>query len=94
MKNLPPASMYPKKIYYRDETYKLKFVKNFYCFGETDGDKKTIKIKKGMSRRETLSTLIHELMHVIEFELPLKIKHKNVHKLEKAFMELLLDNFL
>lgn len=63
-------------------------------YGETDWVKKVITIKADMSRRETLSTLVHELLHVIEFEAPVKIKHKTIYKLEKAVVELLLDNFL
>jgi hypothetical protein len=91
---LPKQCNYPKKVYFRDEIYSVKFKKNFHCYGETDPMRKVITIKSGMSERETLATLVHELLHVIEFESPLKIKHKTVYKLERAMVEILLDNFL
>ena len=90
----PEQSQYPKKIYFRNECYKIKWVKGLSCYGTTNSDTKTIKIKAGMSRRETFTTLIHELLHVAEFEGPIKLKHKTVHKLEKALFELLVDNFI
>lgn len=92
--NIPKPSEYPKIIYFGAERYKIRFKKGLDCFGETDWDRKTIRIKYGMSRRETLATLIHELLHVAEFEAPIKLKHKTVYKLEKAIVELLIDNFL
>lgn len=91
---LPKNSSYPTKIYFADECYSLKFKEKFHCYGETDGNKKTITIKSGMSRRATLATVIHELLHVIEFEAPIKMKHKTIYKLEQAIVELILDNFL
>lgn len=91
---LPKNSAYPTKIYFADECYRIKFKENFYCYGETDGNKKTITIKSGMSRRATMATVIHELLHVIEFEVPLNIKHKTIYKLEQAIVELILDNFV
>lgn len=96
MKNikLPLPKSYPKEIQFSDTAYKIVFKKNFYCFGETDPVKKTITIKSDLSPRNTLTTLIHELLHVIEFEYPVKLKHKTVYKLERAIVEILLDNFL
>ncbi len=91
---LPRQSKYPKTIHFASECYRIKFKKDMDCYGETNAVKKTITIKSGMSRRETLTTLVHELLHVIEFEAPVKLKHKTVYKLEKAIVELLLDNFL
>lgn len=91
---LPLQSAYPKAIHFAPYVYRIIFVKNLDCYGETDPVKKTIKIKKGLSPRMTLTTFIHELLHVIEFDQPVKLKHKTVYKLEQAIVELLLDNFL
>lgn len=91
--NLPEQRKYPKKIYFGKEVYTIKFVKKLDCFGDTDSVKKLIRIKKGISKRETFQTFIHELLHVIEFEAPIKIKHSMIYELEKAIFELLFDNF-
>ena len=91
---LPKASSYPKSIYFGTEDYKIIFKKNFECFGETDPEAHTVTIKKGMSRRATLATFVHELLHVIEIEDSMKLSHATIYALEKAIVELLLDNFL
>lgn len=90
---LPTQAQYPKKIYFSNEVYTIKFVKKLDCYGETDASKKTITIKDGLAPRALLCTVLHELLHVVEFEFPLKIKHKDVYDLEKALSELLIDNF-
>lgn len=91
---LPIQRTYPKTISFGLETYKIKFSKRLKCYGMTDPETKTITIKAGLSPRLTLTTFIHELLHVVEFEHPLKISHKMVYELEKALVELLIDNFL
>lgn len=91
---LPTQKQFPKKIYFGDTCYTVTFKKDLDCFGITDPNTKTIQIKDGMAPRAFLATLIHELLHVIEFEKPIKIKHKDVYKLEQSIIELLIDNFL
>ena len=91
---LPPNESYPKKIYFQNGYYSVKFRKNFRYAGLTDANTKTITLCDGMSRRATFSTLIHELLHLIEFEYPVKLKHKTIYKLEQAITEIMLDNFL
>jgi len=91
---LPRQSAYPKKIYFADTTYKVVFKKGLDCYGKTNATTKVIAIKKGLSERETLTTFIHELLHVIEFEGPVKLKHKKIYQLEVCILEILLDNFL
>lgn len=91
---LPKQNQYPKRIYFSNECYRIKFKKGLNCFGITDSEKKLITIKDGLSPRELLNTVIHELLHVIEFERPIKIKHKKIYKWERAIAELLIDNFL
>lgn len=91
---IPVQRAYPKSISFGLETYTIKFSRRLKHYGETDPETKTITIRSGLSPRLTLTTFIHELIHVIEFEHPLKISHKMVYELEKAIVELLLDNFL
>lgn len=94
MIKFPKQKFYPKKIYLRGEAYKIKFVKNLANLGETDAVKRTIKIRSGMSPNEIFRTAIHELLHLIEFEWPIKLSHKLVYKLEKAIFQLIIDNFV
>lgn len=94
MKFLPDQDKYPKKIYIRNDVYKVVFKEGLKDFGDTDPVKLVIRIKSGMSKRETFSTFIHEVLHALEFSHDIKIKHKQVHKMERALFELLVDNFL
>lgn len=91
---IPKLKDYPKKIYLRGATYKIKFVKNLKDIGLTDPSARIIKIRAGMSKNETFRTLLHEMLHFLEFEWPVKLRHKTIYKLEKAIFQLILDNFL
>lgn len=91
---LPKQSRYPKKLYFRDECYRVLFKKNFKCYGETDFEKKTITIKHGLPPRALLSTFIHEVLHALECEHSIDLKHSTVYALELGILEMLMDNFL
>lgn len=96
---LPDPKKYPRRVYVRDSYYKILFVEAEDkdldgAIGICDPARQFIKIRKGMSPRETLATFIHEMAHALEFEYNIPIKHKAVYKLEKAVFNLLLDNFL
>lgn len=90
----PNPKNYPTHIYLKGDCYKVSFVKGLKCLGITDPEKYTIKIRAGMSRAETFRTMIHEVLHVLEFSWPIKLKHKTVYKLEEAIFSLLMDNFI
>lgn len=94
MNFLPKQEHYPSKIYAATEAYTVVFVKNLKCYGETDPEKHVIRLKDGMSRRSLFVTFVHELLHVLEFEHNIPIKHKMVYQLERAITELIFDNFL
>lgn len=91
---IPKQSQYPKKIYLRGEVYSIRFVKGLKSLGITNWSKNTIKIRAGMSRNETFRAFLHEVLHFLEFEWPIKLPHKTVYKLEKAIFQLIMDNFL
>ncbi len=90
--NLPNQKQYPKQVFLKDVKYKLMFVKNLRDIGQTNPNKRTIKIRAGMSKNETFKTFIHEILHFLEFEFPVNLKHKQVYKLEEAIFALLSDN--
>jgi len=87
---------YPKTIEVLGETYKIKFVRRFKddTVGLCDPNNHTITILKGMTKKETLCTFIHEVLHALSFEGDFKIKHKTIYSLERAIFELIMDNFL
>jgi hypothetical protein len=55
-------------------------------------DSKQIALKQGQSEREIMKTLIHEILHCMEFEREIKIAHKSVYQLEDAIYYLLFHN--
>lgn len=62
------------------------------CLGLTDGEQRTIYLKLGMSEQETVKTLIHELLHALEFEWETPIPHRITYTLEEAIYRLLRAN--
>ncbi len=96
--NLPKSKSYPKSINVRDEVYQIRLVKHVpgleaEDFGLCDNDKKIIWLKKSQSPKGLLRTLIHELLHAIECEYNVKLRHKKIDVLEVALEALLSDNF-
>lgn len=93
---LPPPSKYPKSMVINEEDWRIQFVKVIEKDPTICGmayPERIIKIKKGMSRSETMSTFIHELIHACEFEGDFDIPHKLVYRLEKLIVDLLMVNF-
>lgn len=92
---LPSIRSYPKTIQFGDEEYRLRFVRTFSdatTVGECDPSEKEIRIKLGQGRKETFRTLLHELLHLVEFEHPIEMKHATIYKLEEALFTLLTQN--
>lgn len=91
----PSFKDYPKEIRINNEIYKIKWVKyfkyDFNCKGTCEPG--LIKIKKGQTDLETFLTFIHEVLHALEFEYSLPLKHKLVHKLEIPISNFFTHNF-
>lgn len=91
----------PRKFLIGDSIWTVRFVKKF-GFGEKDQDTRglckpdtqEILIQQGLSTRERLDTLIHEVLHALEFEYEIDIDHKLIYKLEGKIAQFLIDNFL
>lgn len=94
---LPKSYQYPKSVLVGDCTYKVRFSRlidrDKECVGLCNFDTKTITIKKGQSDVERFKTFVHEVLHAIEMEHKIAIKHKEVYKLEQCIVEFLLVNF-
>jgi hypothetical protein len=90
---LPEQRDYPRRIYFAKACYRLRFKKSFDCYGETNFTRKTVTIRAGLGPMMLLTTFLHEVLHIFEHEYPIKMKHKTVYKLERAFFEFLVDNY-
>lgn len=78
-----------------DETYDIKFVAKFDdldTVGECCPESRTIRIKRGLDPQERLKTYIHEVLHSMEFEFDIKIKHKTIYALEEAIFDFFIKN--
>jgi len=60
--------------------------------GICDNNEKKIYIDGALSKDEKAKTLIHELLHALEFEYRLNIPHPLIYKLETPIYKLLCDN--
>lgn len=88
---------YPKEILVREEWYEVRFAQVIpgepkSTLGLACQETKTIWIKLGQSPRDRFKTLMHEIMHIIEYEYDLKIPHRLIYALEEPLIRLILDN--
>ena len=93
---------YPSKLKIGDRTYRIRFVKSIRkcnkpigkgaTVGLHDPNRLEILIKIGMSKDDTLKTLLHEVTHAIECEYDIKITHADVYKFEEAFFDFICAN--
>lgn len=93
---------YPSKLRIGDRTYKIRFVNRIRgcnlpvgkgaTVGIFDPHRIEILIKKGMSEDDTLKTLLHELVHAIEYEYEIKISHRGVYRFEEALFDFICAN--
>jgi len=60
--------------------------------GLCDDGAKIIWIRSDQSPKGLFKTLIHELLHAVEAEYGLRIKHEMIYSLETALADLILDN--
>lgn len=94
---LPAANCYPKFINVNDERYEIRMVKRIPgekradC-GLCDDGRKIIWIRKTQSPMGLFRTFLHEILHAIECEHSIRIKHEQVYALELAFSALIVDN--
>jgi hypothetical protein len=59
------------------------------CRDKKETRQRQIVLKRGMSKKDTWQTYIHELLHVIEFEFKIKISHKLIDQLEAPIFQIL-----
>lgn len=62
-------------------------------YGCWDSDKMTIFIRNNVSNGMKLSTLFHELIHVIECVYTLELDHKELNLIGEVFSQIFIDNF-
>lgn len=92
------AKDYPKFIYVNDEKYEVRLVKrvpggpNTDC-GLCDSEIKVIWIRKTQSPAGLFHTFVHEVLHALEAEYSIDIKHRTIYELEVAIASFVTDNF-
>lgn len=92
------AKDYPKFINVNDERYEIRMVSKIP--GEAAGDcglcddgKRIIWIRKTQSPAGLFRTFIHEILHAVEAEYNVPLKHQQVYALETALSALIMENF-
>ena len=65
-----------------------------YVFGASNLDKQKIWIAEGGGQQQNASTLLHEILEVINMMYELKLEHRDICVLESALFQVFLDNGL
>ena len=90
----------PSKIKIRGRTYYQVVFQEIIrddpaCMGLAEPSERMIYLKIGMSQTDQVKTLIHEVIHAIEFEWNQPIPHKITETLEEGIFKVLkLNRFL
>lgn len=91
--------LYPSKIKVGKSTYRVKLVPHIeeingnVTRGYCESEEKLITLLSTQNEKDLFSTFIHELLHAIEAEHKVKLKHSLVYALETPVAEALLRNF-
>lgn len=87
---------YPARVKIGDRWYRVRFVKlirkDTTILGLFDPIRLEILISKGQSPDETLKTFLHEVHHGFEYEYDIRIRHKDIYKLEEAYFDFICAN--
>ncbi len=87
---------YPKSLRIGDRVYRIRFVKlirkDKNTLGLFDPSRLEILIAKDQSPDETLKTFLHEIHHGFEFEYDIKIRHRDIYRLEEAYFDFICAN--
>ncbi len=88
---------YPKRLRIGEMEYRLVFRKVLdrdpTCVGLCIPSKTKISLRTGLDADFRFETLLHEVLHAIEHEHDIKLKHKTVYGLANALSSFLQDNF-
>ncbi len=60
--------------------------------GEHELQRQEIKIKKDLHAEAARDTLLHELIHAVDEQLDLRLKHRQVHALAAGLLQVLREN--
>lgn len=90
----PELEDYPDTIRIGKTSWKISFSNEVlkddwagYCCDES----RTIYLAAGMGKKETFVTLVHELLHAMDFDFDIRIPHRVVYGLEEPLALLILS---
>lgn len=85
----------PTQIRVVGKTYAVLFVDEVDSEdsnGEHDLQRQEIKVKNAIHPELAMDTLLHEVLHAIDEQLDLRLKHKQVHALAVGILQVLREN--
>jgi hypothetical protein len=88
----------PKKIKACGADYKVVFHRKLCgdkgepLFGQADCNNYTIHLEMGMSRQKKQEVLLHEILHIIDFNKGFKLGEKGVNNLTLELIQVIRDN--
>lgn len=88
----PHKQHWPKDLMVGENLWEIKFKRKLIeggvpCTGLCDPSDRIIYVKYPQTNEELFSTLIHEVIHAIEFEYDANIGEYKVRKFEKGLMQ-------
>lgn len=88
----------PKEVLVGETFWEIIFCKTIdvdpKAVGVCNNTTKEILVVTSLDKHEKAKTLIHELLHAIEYEYGIHIPHHLIYKLEEPIYRLLIDNLV
>lgn len=86
---------YPERLIIRGEVWVIKFVKTLpgRGWGLCDPSEKLITLRHTLPKGQLLATLIHEIIHAIEYEYDFELpNHDDLETLDEGLADVILQN--
>lgn len=87
----PPTTM-PGSVRILGKEYEVKVFEDFENCGECDDIKQTLKIQAGMPLTLEQDTLLHEVIHALDFNMKTHMKERQVSALASGLIAVFRDN--
>lgn len=91
-KRIPEVSKVPKTVRILGKTYKIEVIPDFENCGECHDNKQVIKLQSDMPLALEQDTILHEVIHALDYSMKLNMKERQVSALASGLIAVFRDN--
>lgn len=91
-KRIPTVNGVPKTVRILGKTYKIEVIPDFENCGECHDNKQVIKLQADMPLALEQDTLLHEIIHALDYSMKLNMKERQVSAAASGLIAVFRDN--